>query len=136
MCCGARQRAYIMADLAFALQDAVFDKLSAAIGLPLAAVHQHVPDGTQPPVVIIGRFDVQNESEKVGELERISFEVECFYRGPGRKGLFAIMAAVKAALKAQQLDPSAANIEPPSLIAPRDQWLQDGITYYRPTHRP
>jgi hypothetical protein len=73
---------------------------------------------------------VQSEAGKDDGLERIGFEVECFYRGPGRKGLFAIMAAVKAALKDQALDQSAADISTPNFVSQSDELMEDGITYY------
>lgn len=120
----------MMADMAFAVQDAIFDRLAGAIALPLAQVYQHVPDGTQPPVVIIGKIDVQDEGGKDCHLARITAEIECFFRGPGRKGLFQIMATVKAALDGQPLDQSAANLSRPGFVAQSDELLEDGITYY------
>jgi hypothetical protein len=114
-----------------ATQEAVFDALSAAIVMPLAAVYQHVPENTQPPVVIIGELTAGQEGGKGDDFERHTLEIVTIFRGPGRKGLYEIMQLVKATLHQQQLaSPSGSLLSRPHLTSASDELLEDGLSYY------
>ena len=82
-----------MIDLMSATQEGVYGPLKAAVSL--AAVHDHVKQGTQPPFVQLGSIDSSNEGTKHEQRELISFEVHTIYRGADRRELLAIMHEVR-----------------------------------------
>lgn len=86
------------ADLAQALEQALFDRLKAEV--TLANVFQHVPDKQPPPVVIIGDMNVEeiSGSKSGSRLDRVEFDIISLIRGPGRKPLNALQRQVRSAL--------------------------------------
>lgn len=86
------------ADLAQALEQALYDRLTAIV--TLVNVFQHVPDNRPPPVVIIGDMNVEEVAgAKVApSLERIEFDIISLVHGPSRKPLNALQREVKNAL--------------------------------------
>ena len=118
-----------MTDLTLATQDAVFAALSAGGTSALAPVYQHVPENTQPPAVIVGDIEVEAIGGKDGGLDRNVVTIVSFYRGPARKGLYAIMAANRAALDDQPLASAAAILSRPVFLNATDDLGEDGETY-------
>jgi len=116
-----------MTDLASAVQRAVYDALVG--GVTLAAVHQHVPEGTPPPVVIIGEGDFSEEGGKGERLERHEVMVLTVVRGPGKLPLRAVQEQVRAALHDRPLTAAGASLSSPSIVSTSDQLLEDGETY-------
>ena len=85
------------ADLQQALEQALFDRLTAIV--TLATVFQHVPDNTPPPVVIIGDMNAEEISgAKIGGIDRIEFDIISIIHGPGRKPLNTLQRQVRSAL--------------------------------------
>lgn len=82
-------------DLLTATQDAVIAGLQACVPAELATVHQHVLENAQPPLVIVGDIDSENEAGKGEQLEKLRVQVQSLYQGKDRRQLFAIMHAVR-----------------------------------------
>lgn len=85
-----------MTDFAAALGKVIYDRLAAQVSL--AGVYQHVPENTQPPVVIVGDMDFENDGDKAGALFRYSVQIVAVIQGPSRKPLNALMTQVFDAL--------------------------------------
>jgi hypothetical protein len=120
-----------MIDLLQSVQEAVFTKLSGAVGLTdLAPVFQHVPQDTQPPMVIIGNIDSENIGTKGEQLEEVTIEVISIYRGSGRAALLDIMHQVRVALDRQELTLAGVEFDTPDYVsASADGPAEDGTTY-------
>jgi hypothetical protein len=118
-----------MTDLTFAAQDATFDTLNVAAVTDLAQVLQHVPENTQPPVVVIGDITVVPIGGKDGGLDELTIEIITMFRGPKRSGLLAIQHAVRSTLEGAELSAAGALLSPPVFESSDDEILEDGITY-------
>lgn len=118
-----------MVDTLQATQDAIFAALDAVIPSDLALVRQAVKQDTQPPFVIVGDMDVE-AAAKGSRFDRITIEVHSVYRGAARRGLLAIMAAVRDALDDQPLDDTGGcTFSTPSFISAGTALGDDGVTY-------
>lgn len=117
-----------MTDLSLAVQDGLYEKLSANV--TLAPVYQHTPDGTEPPVVIIGQDVFTAEGDKSGRLERHTCEIITLVRGSSRKALYALQAEVYAALHGEPITFAGATLSAPAFLDADDELLEDGKTYY------
>ena len=73
-----------MLDLMTATRGAVFRALKAAIPDAVAPVVDDVPQGTQPPFIMIGYIDSEATGGKSEQVERITVEVVAVYRGGAR----------------------------------------------------
>lgn len=121
-------------ELLEAAQDALFaalKPLEAVAGLPTGlAVFQHIPEDTQPPMVMIGHLASDAGDEKGDTLEQITAEVHYVYRGPGRAPLLAMMREGRRLLRDQQLASGDAQFEAPRwLKSEAGDALADGVTY-------
>lgn len=85
-------------DYASALQTALYDRLAAMIPDRVASVHQHVPEKTPPPVVIIGDMQSESRGGKGEVSDRWTVVVFAVTKGPSRLANFALQARVRAAL--------------------------------------
>jgi hypothetical protein len=127
-------------DLLTPAQDAVFaalaplEALAGTDGLPDGlGVYQHVPQGTRPPMVVIGNVTTTNKTDNEDEQdEEVRVEVHCMYAGEGRVPLLKMQAAVKRVLKGKQL-PAQPGVwfETPRFLTSEatTAWENDGITY-------
>lgn len=125
-----------MIDLLQAAQDAAFAALKpieALPGLPAGMqVFQHVPQDTQPPMIVLGMMTSDDAGEKGEQVEEITLEVQYVYRGPGRAPLLAMMHAGRTALDRQEIsiDGSGALLEYPRFVsAEAGDAIADGVTY-------
>lgn len=80
-----------------ALQTALYNRLKAQIGRQ-AQVFQHVPDGTPPPVVIIGDLTPEDQGVKGAVFDRWSISIQVITKGPQKKPCTALQAVVRGAL--------------------------------------
>jgi hypothetical protein len=117
-----------MTDFATATQDAVFAALNVSAVTDLAPVLQHVPEGTEPPLVIVGDIALTPAGGKDGNFDRAEFDIITLYRGPKRAALFTIQAAVRDQLDGAALSGTAL-FSRPRQIANDDEIAEDGITY-------
>jgi len=118
-----------MTDLASAVQQALYDALSA--GLTLARVYQHVPENTPPPVVIIGEDDIDPTLGGKGErFERHEVRIITVVRGPAKLPLRALQEEVRGTLDGQPISAAGAILSDPVMLTVSDQMLEDGQTYY------
>lgn len=117
-------------DIASASQTAVFEALNGRAALTaLSEVFDHVPEGTQPPMTIVGNIEVENIGSKAEPIEQVTAEVITVYRGPGRDALLAIMHQQKLAIEAG-LSQAGVHFGPARrLMAASDGPAQDGITH-------
>lgn len=123
-----------MDDLLEPAQDALFAALKpieAMGGMPDGlGVFQHVPEDTQPPMIVVGQLASENAEDK-GELgEEITAEIHYVYRGPSRAPLLAMMRAGRGVLQGQEISAAGALFETPRWIAAEaSNALADGVTY-------
>ncbi|ARS29080.1 hypothetical protein KC8_17560 [Sphingomonas sp. KC8] len=95
-----------MADMVLideAIENATYAALIAGMPTGVADVYQHVPARTAPSYVVIGKIDTENQGGKDGIDVLGQVEIACFFEGPARAGLWAIMRAVFNALHDQPL---------------------------------
>lgn len=123
-----------MIDLLQAAQDAVFaalKPLEAQAELPAGlGVFQHVPEGTQPPMIVVGHMTSASADEHGDQVEEITLEVQYIYRGPSRAPMLAMMHAGRVALDNQVITAAGAAFEPPRYIrSDATDVLPDGLTY-------
>ena len=119
-----------MPDLTTATQDAVFDVLDSPAMTALAKVFQHVPENTQPPIVVVGDITVEPVGGKDGGLDRMTISVVTLYRGPKRARLYQMQAKVRDLLEGQALPPQVGvALSAPEFVSSDDEILEDGITY-------
>lgn len=85
-----------MIDFQGAFEKALFDRLTQSV--TKAQVHQHVPDNTVPPVVIIGDIGIENQGTKDSPLLKFDVTIVSVVAGPSRKPLDAVQAEVLDAL--------------------------------------
>lgn len=68
-------------------------------GVTLAPVHQHVPQDTAPPVVIVADVDAEPFEVKGADPDRkITLAIVCVVQGEARKPLLNMQGEVEAAL--------------------------------------
>jgi hypothetical protein len=120
-----------MADLKLAAQTAIVAKLSATAAVTnLAPVYQHVPDDTQPPVVVIGDISAAPVGGKGGALDLLDVEIITMVRAPGREHLTPLRNAVRDALDEQALPTQAGvALSVPVFAGDEDTIEDDGNTY-------
>lgn len=121
-------------ELLEAAQDALFTALKPlenVIGVPTGLqVFQHVPEDTQPPMVMIGHLSSDDAGEKGHLLEEITAEIQYVYRGPGRDQLLLMMREGRRLLRDQELASDVAAFETPRWVkSEAGDALADGVTY-------
>lgn len=80
-----------------------FDALNVAAVTDLAAVFQHVPEDTNPPVLIIGDMDSEPIVTKGGSDQRVALTIAAVVLAEERRPLRALKAVVLAALDGRQV---------------------------------
>jgi hypothetical protein len=119
-----------MIDLISATASAVFAALNAAIDPATALVTQHVLENQEPPLIIIGAIDSENQAGKGEQFERIVLEVQSIYRGEGRAPLLVMMAEIRSALDGQPIVAAGVSLAAPRyLTASASDVAADGVTY-------
>jgi hypothetical protein len=111
-----------------ATQDALFAALNVTAMTDLAPVMQHVPEGTEPPLVIVGDISFTPVGGKDGNFDRAEVDIVTMYRGPKRAGLFALQEVVQTLLDGVALTGDAL-FSNPRQIANQEEIMEDGITY-------
>lgn len=112
------------------IQDAVYALLNHASVTDIAPVYQHVPDNTDPPVVIIGTITLEGDGAKSGApLDRATIEIITLTREPAREALHELMAAVRDRLEGAELTAPDSILSPLEFQADDDDLLDDGVTY-------
>lgn len=126
-----------MIDLLQCAQDAAFSlllpleqdaDLATILGAP-AQVLQHVPENTQPPIVIIGDLDTVNEGGKDDQLEQIGVQIQFVYRGPGRAPLLTMMKRARDLLHGQRVTVEGGHLAFTWKGGSASSAAADGITY-------
>jgi hypothetical protein len=118
-----------MIDAAQAVQDAVFAALNVPTVTNIAPVRQHVPEGSKPPMVVIGAVSLSPEGGKSGGLDSATVEVLSYVREPRRDALYELMNAVRTALDDVDLIAEGADLTPALFESQGDDLLEDGQTY-------
>ena len=118
-----------MTDLKLAAQDAIFDKLSAALAGLNVPVYQHAPENQEPPVVLIGAMRAEPVGGKDGGLDRIEMEILSYVRAPGREHLTPVMTLVRETLEEQPLTADDVLLSAPVFEGDEDDLDEDGQTY-------
>lgn len=118
-----------MIDLQTAAQNGIHAALNVAAVTDLAPLFQHVPDETEPPMVIIGELAAEPIGGKDSQLDRITAEVITIVREPRRAALFALMSAVRTALEGVALAAAGAELSRPVFEGADDDLAEDGQTY-------
>lgn len=121
-------------DLLQGAQDAVFAALKPIeldAGLPDGlGVYQHVPENTQPPIVMIGQIGSESQDEHGDQVELITLELQYVFRGPSRAPLLAMMHAGRRALDNQDIAAAGIAFERPRYQRQEaGDALADGVTY-------
>ena len=90
-----------MADLARAVQTAIYEKLLAAnLALPIVSI---VPDGMKPPAAVIAESVFEEIGGKTMVAERHQIVVRTFLGGTSKAPLLDTMTKIKDALHRQAL---------------------------------
>lgn len=123
-----------MNDLLEPAQDALFGALVALEGnaeLPDGLqVFQHVPEDTQPPMIVVGQLSSENAEDKGELIEEITAEIHYVYRGSSRALLLAMMRAGRGVLQNAAIEAAGAIFERPRWVAAEaSNALADGVTY-------
>ena len=118
-----------MTDIPQAVQDAFYDALNDASVTDLAPVVQHVLENTQPPLVVIGDINHTPVGGKDGGLDSVTVDVLSYFRGPNRKGLHAIQAAIRARLDDKTISAAGYELSRPMQMSSEGELLEDGETY-------
>jgi len=113
-----------------AVELAAFNALNVSSVTSLATVYQHVPEDTDPPVIIIG--DMSSDGDfggKDNSDEQIKLTITAVVRTEERRPLREIKAAVKAVLHRLQVVQSGWTLQ--FVFSSSDSYLatDDGVTY-------
>lgn len=126
-----------MIDLLQCAQDAAFSMLlpleqdadlTAILGAPVRVL-QHVPENTQPPMIIIGDLDTSNEGGKDDQLENVGVQIQFVYRGPGRAPLLTMMSRGRDLLHKQRVTVEGSLLAWTWVRGSASSAATDGITY-------
>ncbi len=118
-----------MPDLRKAVQNAVYDALNVTAVTAIAPVHQHVPDGAQPPLVVIDDITQEPDGGKDGGLDKFTVTIVTIRRQPSRAALFELMAAVRDVLEGAALVATGSILSRPTFDGGDDDLSDDGVTY-------
>lgn len=118
-----------MIDAATAVQLAFYTALNVPAVTDLAPVWQNPPEGTNPPVVVIGNVSLEPIGGKDGGLDRATVDVLTFIRQPDQTVLFALQAAVRDQLDGQPVSASGALLSDPVMNSSEIDMMDDGETY-------
>lgn len=118
-----------MVDLIQAAQDGVFALLQAGTPAQLATVRERVKIDEQPPLIVIGDFDWEDEGGKGDIVFKIRFEIQSVYRGSARRGLLAIMASNMDALVNQVPVAAGVSFSSISFVSGATALADDAVTY-------
>ncbi|SDC30927.1 hypothetical protein SAMN05444678_102264 [Sphingomonas sp. YR710] len=91
-------------DYEYQLQKAIFVRLDDQV--TGATVHQHVPDKTPMPVVIIGEMNPEDQGVKGAVFDRWAVTINTLTKGPLRSRCTALQAQNRAALDGWKPDPA------------------------------
>ncbi len=94
-----------MADAAFAVQTAIYDKLTgdAALMAAIDAVHDQVPENAAFPYLTIGEDTGRDFGTKTESGQSLTLTLDAWSRAHGRKEVKDILARVHALLHEQAL---------------------------------
>lgn len=84
-------------DYANALQIALYDRLRPGL-IGHSKVYQHVPDGTAPPVTVIGDMNPADQGVKGAVFDRWSVRIDSVTKGPAKSACSALQALVRGLL--------------------------------------
>lgn len=118
-----------MIDAATAVQEALFTALNVTAVTNLAPVWQNPPEGTNPPVVVIGNVELEPIGGKDGGLDKATADVLTFIRQPDQTILFALQNAVRTQVDGQALTATGAILSRPLMTSSESDMMDDGETY-------
>ena len=102
-----------MSDHSFELQKTIFTTLNSDNAITStfsATVHDHVPQGTSFPYIVIGEETMTDESSaKTLDFNNFTLTIHIFSRNRGRKEAKQIMARIYELLHNQNLSVTGAN---------------------------
>jgi hypothetical protein len=108
-----------MIDLTDAVQKAVFDALASVTAAPVYSV---VPEGTQPPYIVIGDDTVDPTIGcKDGILESHTLRIVTVFAGASKRALSTAMNQVRTALVDAPLTFAGANLSSPVIVSSDDR---------------
>jgi hypothetical protein len=114
-------------DLLKATRDAVYNLLDATVPKSVAPVFDHVPENTQPPMIIVG--DIESEPGESKGTEDLTFEIYSVFRGQGRGGLLRIMHWARTTLEQGRFEASDVTFESLEWQSSASVSADDGVTY-------
>ena len=118
-----------MTDLLTATQDAFYAALVTGMGEDYGAILQHVPEGTAPPLTVVGRIEATNIDGKCQGVEQHTVEVVYTYRGAARRQLYAMMNAGRDAIENGPLAADGALFGLPVWQSSETDVWEDAVTY-------
>jgi hypothetical protein len=118
-----------MIDAATAVQEALYAALNVSAVTALAPVWQNPPEGTDPPVVVIGYISLEPIGGKDGGLDKATVDVLTFVREPDQTNLFALQSAVRDQLDGQSIASTGALLSRPVQTTSEVELMDDGETY-------
>lgn len=121
-------------DLKLATQDGIWALIEPMAGTLVDGdqlqLFQHVPQDTQPPLVVISDISSEEVGAKSDPWERHTVEIISEYRGPARKHLYAIMGQIMALVDGAAIaQPPGISLTVPEFEGSEDGLLEDGQTY-------
>jgi len=118
-----------MIDAATAVQEALYAALNVSGVTDLAPVWQNPPEGTDPPVVVIGNVSLEPIGGKDGGFDKATADVLTFVRQPDQTVLFALQTAVRNQVDGAQLTAPGAVLSAPVMTSSEVEMMDDGETY-------
>jgi hypothetical protein len=118
-----------MIDAATAVATALYTALNVTAVTNLAPVWQNPPEGTDPPVVVIGNIDLEPIGGKDGGLDKATADILTFIRQPDQTSLFALQTAVRTQLDGQTITATGAALSQPLQTSSEVALMEDGETY-------
>jgi hypothetical protein len=124
-----------MIDSRTAAHEAFYAALSAATAVTdIADVWGHAQEDTEPTaekgLVLIGLASASDLAGKDGGLDDVTIEVLTSVRKPDQTELYALSAAVRAALEHQPMTADGADVSPPEFLSADADLMDDGETYF------
>lgn len=117
-----------MTDLAFGVQSAIFDALSAAV--TLATVTEQIEEDAATPLVALGEDLIEDLSGKdADQFERHTVTIATIVDEQGKKTLREIQEQVRSALHGKPITADGCALSSPRFLTNEDMMSEDGTTY-------
>jgi hypothetical protein len=112
-------------DAKLATQDAVFDALNVPALTDLVQVLQHVLEGVEPPIVVVGDIEVTDLGSKGERFDQVRVTILTYVREPAREALYEITRKVRELLEDVAITAAGADLSRPVLETDTDEFVDE-----------